>query len=90
MSLAFSAVIGIAVRTRQEYLASLVELAPQPSLTDIDHLIAGVRAAGLPVHTTIHGNAPLAPAANSPSTASSRKRSPTRSSTAALERPRRS
>lgn len=37
------------------------ELAPQPSLTDIDHLIAGVRAAGLPVHTTVHGNAPLPP-----------------------------
>ncbi|MEW2397931.1 histidine kinase [Streptomyces sp. NPDC046862] len=37
------------------------DLAPQPSLTDIDHLIAGVRAAGLPVHTTIHGTAALPP-----------------------------
>ncbi|MEU9876171.1 sensor histidine kinase [Streptomyces phaeochromogenes] len=34
-----------------------VEMAPQPSLTDLDHLIEGVRSAGLPVRTTIHGYA---------------------------------
>ncbi|MCX5558825.1 sensor histidine kinase [Streptomyces sp. NBC_00038] len=38
-----------------------LELAPQPSLTDLDHLIKGVRAAGLPVRTTIHGRASLPP-----------------------------
>ncbi|MFF0160309.1 sensor histidine kinase [Streptomyces sp. NPDC005263] len=37
------------------------ELAPQPSLTDLDHLIAGVRSAGLPVHTTVHGTPTLPP-----------------------------
>lgn len=51
-----------------------VEMAPQPSLTDLDHLIEGVRSAGLPVRTTIHGYATALPrAANSPSTESSRK-----------------
>lgn len=49
-------------------------MAPQPSLTDLDHLIEGVRSAGLPVRTTIHGYATALPrAANSPSTESSRK-----------------
>jgi signal transduction histidine kinase len=37
------------------------ELAPQPTLTDLDHLIAGVRSAGLPVHTTVHGTPALPP-----------------------------
>ncbi|MEV6758778.1 histidine kinase [Streptomyces sp. NPDC051214] len=31
-------------------------LAPQPALTDLDRLIAGVRAAGLPVRSTVHGS----------------------------------
>ncbi|MFD3315029.1 sensor histidine kinase [Streptomyces sp. NPDC058694] len=38
-----------------------VEMAPQPSLTDLDHLIDGVRSAGLPVRTTIHGYATALP-----------------------------
>jgi len=38
------------------------EMAPQPSLTDLDRLIDGVRSAGLPVRTTLHGQAtPLPP-----------------------------
>ncbi|MEV2216335.1 histidine kinase [Streptomyces sp. NPDC050997] len=37
------------------------ELSPQPTLTDLDPLIAGVRSAGLPVHTTIHGTPTLPP-----------------------------
>ncbi|MFI8303553.1 sensor histidine kinase [Streptomyces sp. NPDC085927] len=35
------------------------ELTPQPTLTDLEHLINGVRAAGLPVHTTVEGRADL-------------------------------
>ncbi|MFC8872436.1 sensor histidine kinase [Streptomyces sp. NPDC057148] len=35
------------------------ELAPQPSLTDIAPLIDGVRQAGLPVRTTVHGRPDL-------------------------------
>ncbi|MBA2807287.1 sensor histidine kinase [Streptomyces sp. KM273126] len=46
---------------REDHPEPTAELAPQPALTDIDHLIAGVRAAGLPVHTTILGNGPLPP-----------------------------
>ena len=38
-----------------------VEMAPQPSLTDLGHLIAGVRSAGLPVRTTFHGQAAALP-----------------------------
>ncbi|MEU5347754.1 histidine kinase [Streptomyces sp. NPDC020766] len=38
-----------------------VEMAPQPSLTDLDHLIDGVRSAGVPVRTTIHGQATALP-----------------------------
>ncbi|MFE0255429.1 sensor histidine kinase [Streptomyces sp. NPDC059010] len=37
------------------------ELTPQPTLTDLDHLINGVRAAGLPVHTTVQGTPELPP-----------------------------
>lgn len=36
-------------------------LTPQPSLTDLDHLIEGVRSAGLPVTTTIHGTPSITP-----------------------------
>ncbi|MFC8571393.1 sensor histidine kinase [Streptomyces sp. NPDC057245] len=35
------------------------ELAPQPALTDLDRLLDGVRKAGLPVHTTVQGQAAL-------------------------------
>ncbi|MEJ1201053.1 MULTISPECIES: histidine kinase [unclassified Streptomyces] len=35
------------------------ELAPQPSLTDLDQLLDGVRRAGLPVRTTVQGRATL-------------------------------
>ncbi|MCT7353729.1 histidine kinase [Streptomyces sp. 15-116A] len=37
------------------------ELTPQPTLTDLDQLINGVRSAGLPVHTTVKGEATLPP-----------------------------
>lgn len=37
------------------------DLTPQPTLTDLDRLITGVRNAGLPVHTTIHGSPTLPP-----------------------------
>ncbi|MEY9992472.1 signal transduction histidine kinase [Streptomyces sp. V4I8] len=37
------------------------ELAPQPTLTDLAKLLDGVRAAGLPVHTTTHGIPTLPP-----------------------------
>ncbi|MEU8957168.1 sensor histidine kinase [Streptomyces sp. NPDC048518] len=36
-------------------------LAPQPALTDLAHLIDGVRAAGLPVHSTVNGHPDLDP-----------------------------
>ncbi|MFJ2176460.1 histidine kinase [Streptomyces sp. NPDC087851] len=38
------------------------ELAPQPALADLDHLLDGVRAAGLPVHLTVAGPADSLPA----------------------------
>ncbi len=38
------------------------ELAPQPSLDDLDTLVAGVRDAGLPVRLTVHGHPPPVPA----------------------------
>ncbi|KOG09951.1 histidine kinase [Streptomyces viridochromogenes] len=37
------------------------ELTPQPTLTDLAQLLDGVRAAGLPVHTTTHGSPTLPP-----------------------------
>ncbi|MFG3552460.1 sensor histidine kinase [Streptomyces sp. NPDC047725] len=37
------------------------ELAPQPALADLDRLVEGVRSAGLPVRTTVRGDADLAP-----------------------------
>ncbi|MFC8128217.1 sensor histidine kinase [Streptomyces sp. NPDC057302] len=37
-------------------------LAPQPALTDLDQLIDGVRAAGLPVRSTVHGRPDSLPA----------------------------
>ncbi|MFF1699484.1 sensor histidine kinase [Streptomyces sp. NPDC058257] len=37
-------------------------LAPQPALTDLDQLIAGVRAAGLPVRSTVRGRPDSLPA----------------------------
>ncbi|MBT2413250.1 sensor histidine kinase [Streptomyces sp. ISL-12] len=41
--------------------ARTAELTPQPTLTDLDRLITGVRKAGLPVRTTVHGRPALAP-----------------------------
>ncbi len=35
--------------------------SPQPTLTDLDQLIDGVRSAGLPVRTTVHGRPSLSP-----------------------------
>ena len=35
------------------------ELSPQPALTDLDRLLDGVRRAGLPVRTTVRGEAAL-------------------------------
>ncbi|MEU4737054.1 MULTISPECIES: sensor histidine kinase [Streptomyces] len=37
------------------------ELAPQPALADLDELLEGVRAAGLPVRHTVRGEAPPLP-----------------------------
>ncbi|MEU7584484.1 histidine kinase [Streptomyces sp. NPDC041068] len=38
------------------------ELSPQPALTDLNQLIDGVRAAGLPVRSTVHGRPDSVPA----------------------------
>jgi signal transduction histidine kinase len=37
------------------------ELSPQPTLTDLDQLLTGVRSAGLPVTVTVHGDPVLPP-----------------------------
>ncbi|MDN3028826.1 sensor histidine kinase [Streptomyces sp. S.PB5] len=37
------------------------DLTPQPALTDLDHLIEGVRKTGLPVTTTLHGTPSITP-----------------------------
>ncbi|WP_078965730.1 sensor histidine kinase [Streptomyces aureocirculatus] len=39
----------------REEAPEAAELAPQPALADLDRLIDGVRAAGLPVRSTFHG-----------------------------------
>ncbi|CAM5532642.1 Protein-glutamate methylesterase/protein-glutamine glutaminase [Streptomyces alboniger] len=41
---------------------AVAERSPQPALTDLGPLIEGVRAAGLPVRSTIHGNPETVPA----------------------------
>ncbi|GAB2752643.1 sensor histidine kinase [Streptomyces bullii] len=46
---------------REEEKPDHAELTPQPTLTDLDQLLANVRAAGLPVRTTTHGNPTLPP-----------------------------
>ncbi|MER7347489.1 histidine kinase [Streptomyces aurantiacus] len=45
----------------REEAAETAALAPQPALTDLDRLIDGVRAAGLPVRSTFHGRADSIP-----------------------------
>ncbi|MEU0299257.1 histidine kinase [Streptomyces sp. NPDC006175] len=42
--------------------APAADLAPQPSLADLDTLLTGVREAGLPVRLTVHGTPPPDPA----------------------------
>ncbi|MFD6281373.1 sensor histidine kinase [Streptomyces sp. NPDC060209] len=42
--------------------APAADLAPQPSLADLDALLAGVREAGLPVRLTVQGSPPPVPA----------------------------
>ncbi|MET9391736.1 histidine kinase [Streptomyces sp. NPDC006624] len=37
------------------------DLTPQPGLRDLDQLLDGVRSAGLPIHTTVHGSPTLPP-----------------------------
>ncbi|WP_045555890.1 sensor histidine kinase [Streptomyces sp. FxanaA7] len=37
------------------------DLTPQPTLTDLDRLLTGVRSAGLPVHSTVRGVPALSP-----------------------------
>ncbi|WP_228044471.1 sensor histidine kinase [Streptomyces ferrugineus] len=49
------------LREDEQTRAPHPELTPQPTLTDLTQLIDGVRAAGLPVHTTTHGSPTLSP-----------------------------
>ncbi|PAZ13167.1 two-component sensor histidine kinase [Streptomyces sp. SA15] len=49
------------VLREEERSQNEAELTPQPTLNDLDQLIDGVRAAGLPVSTTIHGTPTLHP-----------------------------
>jgi signal transduction histidine kinase len=46
---------------REDEQPDQADLTPQPGLTDLDQLLDGVRSAGLPVHTTIHGSPTLPP-----------------------------
>ncbi|MFH8490912.1 sensor histidine kinase [Streptomyces longisporoflavus] len=47
---------------REETPGEAAALAPQPALTDLDQLIDGVRAAGLPVRSTVRGRPDSLPA----------------------------
>ncbi|MGW5868864.1 sensor histidine kinase [Streptomyces sp. NPDC055239] len=47
---------------REEAPEAAAALAPQPALTDLDQLIDGVRAAGLPVRSTVRGRPDSLPA----------------------------
>ncbi|MFJ7768751.1 sensor histidine kinase [Streptomyces sp. NPDC097107] len=47
------------LREEEPHGDQAAELAPQPSLTDLDQLLDGVRSAGLPVRTTVQGRATL-------------------------------
>ncbi|MFE7278214.1 sensor histidine kinase [Streptomyces sp. NPDC057623] len=49
------------LRDEDQSRAAQPELTPQPTLTDLAQLLDGVRAAGLPVHTTTHGSPTLPP-----------------------------
>ncbi|MFF8032743.1 MULTISPECIES: sensor histidine kinase [unclassified Streptomyces] len=46
---------------RDDETSHPAERTPQPTLTDLDQLIDGVRSAGLPVHTTVQGRTTLPP-----------------------------
>ncbi|MEU9355963.1 histidine kinase [Streptomyces griseoloalbus] len=46
---------------RDDETSHPAERTPQPTLTDLEQLINGVRTAGLPVHTTVEGRATLPP-----------------------------